>query len=143
MVAERLFADRVFGFAVARQEPAGEVVPDCRDLHRSVALGVDHELVFGDELAGDCRDLDSRDELEDRGLGFRLGHLRDLSVTPTEFLAEKLLQFLFPLVAFLATEVYNELIERSGCEFAEHLAEHGIHGQFPFKVQLVSQQKID
>jgi len=48
-----------------------------------------------------------------------LGHLRDLSVTPAGFLAEKLLQFLFPLVAVLATEVHNELIERSSCEFAE------------------------
>jgi hypothetical protein len=132
VVAERLFADRSFGFTLARQEPGGEAVPDCRDLHRRVALGVDHEHGLRNELAGGCRDHNSRDGLEDRGLGFRSGHLRDLSITPTGFLAEKPLQFLFPLVAFLATEVHNELIERSGCEFAERPAEHGIHGQFPF-----------
>ncbi len=132
MVAERLFALRVFGLAVARQEPASEVVPDCRDQHLCIALGVGHERGLRDELAGGCRDHNSRDEREDRRLGFRFRHFRDLPVTPTGFLAEKLLQFLFPPVAFLATEVHNELIERSGCEFAERLAEHGIHGQFPF-----------
>lgn len=68
MVAERLFADRVFGFAGAGEEPLGEVVAEVADLHRSVALGVDHELVFGDGLAGGCRDLDRRDKLENRGL---------------------------------------------------------------------------
>lgn len=109
MVAELLFALRIFGLAVARQEPAGEIVPDCRDQHLRIALGVDHERGLRDELAGGCRDHDSRDELEDRGCGFRLGHLAILTVTPTGFLAEKLLQFLFPLIAFLATEVHNEL----------------------------------
>lgn len=76
--------------------------------------------------------LDRRDKPEDRGLGFRLGHLRDLAFGPAGLLAEKLLELLFPLCAILATEVHNELIERSGCEFAERLAEHGIHGQISF-----------
>ena len=132
VVAERLFADRVFGFAGAREEPFGEIVAKVTDLDLGFVASVTNELLFGDELAGGCVDHDRRDELENRGCGFRLGHLRDLSVTPAGFFAEKLLQFLFPLVAFLATEVHNELIERSGCEFAERFAEHGIHGQFPF-----------
>lgn len=132
VVAERLFADRVFGFAVARQEPFGEVVAEVVDLDLGVVASVTNELLFGNEVAGGYRDHDRRDELEDRGLGFRFGHLRNLSATPTGFLAEKLLQFLFPLVAIPATEVHNELIERSGCEFAERLAEHGIHGQISF-----------
>ena len=52
MVAERLFRDRVFGFAVAVQEPCGEVVAEVADLHLSITPGVDHKLLFGDELAG-------------------------------------------------------------------------------------------
>jgi hypothetical protein len=32
----------------------------------------------------------------------------------------------------LATEVHDELIKRSGREFAERSAEHGIHGQISF-----------
>ena len=61
VVAERLFADRVFGLAVAVKETGFEVVAEVADLHRSIALGVDHEPVFGDELDGGCRDRDRRD----------------------------------------------------------------------------------
>ena len=70
VVTERLFADRVFDFTFARQEPAGEVVLDCRDLHQSVGLGVDHEPVFGDKIAGGCGDGDRSDSFEQKlGLG--------------------------------------------------------------------------
>jgi len=132
VVTERLFADRIFGLAVTVQEPGFEVIAKVADLHRSITLGVNHKPVFGDELTGGCRDDDRRDGLEQVGPGFWCGRLRDLAVGPAGLLAEKLLELLFPLIAVLATEVHNELIERSGCEFAERFAEHGIHGQFPF-----------
>ena len=121
MVAESLFAYRVFSFTVTAQEPCREGAAEVADLHRSIAVGVEHEPGIRDERDGGCRDHDRRDE-----------HLRDLAVGPAGLLAEKLLELLFPLIAVLATEVHNELIERSGCEFAERFAEHGIHGQFPF-----------
>ena len=117
VVAERLFADQVFGLAVAVQEPSLEVVAEVADLHRSITLGVDHEPLFGDELACGCVDHDRRDELENRGCRFRFRHLRDLrdlAVGPAGLLAEKLLELLFPLVTILAAKVHNELIERSG-----------------------------
>lgn len=132
VVAERLFADRVFGFAGAREEPFGEVVAEIADLDLGFAASVTNELLFGDEVDGGCGDHNRRDELEDRGCGFRLRHLRDVAIGPAGLLAEKLLELLFPLVAVLATNVHNELIERSGYEFAERLAEHGIHGQISF-----------
>ena len=132
VVAECLFRNRIFGFAGDREEPFGEVVAEVADLDLGFAASVTNELLFGDEVAGGCRDHDRRDELEDRGCGFRLCHLRDVAVGPAGLLAEELLELLFPLVAVLATEVHDELIERSGREFAERFAEHGIHGQISF-----------
>jgi hypothetical protein len=59
---------------------------------------------------------------------------------------------LFPLVAIFTAKIHDELIERSGREFAERFAEHAIHGQMPFflcilRIRFVSldsspQQKI-
>ena len=63
VVAERLFTNRVFDFSSTFQEQVGEAFVEVEYLHRSVILGVDHKLLFGDELAGDCGNDDRRDEL--------------------------------------------------------------------------------
>ena len=113
VVTERSLANRVFGFTLARHEPSGEVVAEVADLDLGFAASVTNEILFGDELPRGCRDRDCRDELENRGCGFRFRHLCYLTVTPTGFFVEELLQFLFPPIAILATEVHDELIERS------------------------------
>lgn len=65
VIAERMFANRVFGLAVTVQEPRGEVVAEVADLDLGFAASVTNELLFGDKFAreGGNRRPDKFEEL--------------------------------------------------------------------------------
>ena len=96
-VAEGLFGDRLFGIAVIRKKPCGEVVAEVADLDLGFTASVLNELLFGDERAGGCGNDNRRDGLEEIGSRLRCGRLRDLAVAPTRLFAEKPLEWFFPL----------------------------------------------
>lgn len=107
-----------------------KLVAETTDLHQSITLGVDHELVFEVTNLPVVAGTGDRRHLT-RGLGsrwFRSCTTVTWSLTQQGSCGETFL-IPSPLVAVLATDVYHQLIERSGCKFAERFAEHGVHSQ--------------